>query len=582
MPTRADGYQATAGFTSDASLYDVNIATGYERSSGGLNYGITGRLDLGASPLATKQVKFYAKWIVYFAYIVEYSSDGVTWTAAVGTGTAPTGHSGAYVGQSLTWTLTTATVAQYWRVSVEELYGGRIGLMELECLDATGHHITEYTVSGVMAAALIGVGLATSNSTQATMSCYMIGAGVLSSNGSIGGKGMQLGLVGACKLTSAMLNNLSMSVALVGAAVFTHDMIGGNASLQCALVGGNDITSEMNASNAGMSVALRGAGVQGAQSGLTVIAQPFFDFDDWFPGIGDPNGFTDGKPYQGKYSGAYEMRAGKVLRAAAWGLEFNDTKSLANGTVELKETVTGEIRGSGASTKIGQYLTGTPAGRGGKAHTLTAKIGTSNPTSGFSAKARKRERTCFKVTQPASLNMSADVSVVGRQYRAYTTSSDILLGKNDSLDLKNWTDADTGINGANPCIRIERQSTRQRLYMFYESGSDVVRQQSDNDGGTWSGLTTIATNGKHPELRITAQGTYHYFWVDSGTIKCIIKDAFDNVIVDTFTAVGSGVDDDSIAATDDVLGGGVWRIALYYRSSSNPTVVTSTDGVNFS
>lgn len=155
MPYRADGYQASVGFVLDSTLYDGNTATGYQRNgaSGG-NVAITGKIDLGSSPTATKYLKAFVRWSSTFSYIWESSNDGISWSAnSMSLNTSLVNRNCTYAGQLLQWMLVTADSVRYWRLSVRDTDTDacgscNIGLMEMEALSASLVHISETAPAG--------------------------------------------------------------------------------------------------------------------------------------------------------------------------------------------------------------------------------------------------------------------------------------------------------------------------------------------------------------------------------------------------------------------------------------------------
>ena len=91
--------------------------------------------------------------------------------------------------------------------------------------------------------------------------------------------------------------------------------------------------------------------------------------------------------------------------------------------------------------------------------------------------------------------------------------------------------------------------------------------------------TTIATGTK--PAAIIHRGLHYLYWVDGTAIKGQVRDNAGNVVVSTFTAVASGVDDQGIDADYSIGQGGAFRVGLWYTASGTLTQVTG-DGVTFS
>jgi hypothetical protein len=177
--------------------------------------------------------------------------------------------------------------------------------------------------------------------------------------------------------------------------------------------------------------------------------------------------------------------------------------------------------------------------------------------------------------------VSYDVGLDNRHYRAYTKNGTIWLGISTNVKPLAFTDFDTTISATDATIRIDRDKPAPRIYLCYIDGT-VKQVYSTNEGSTWSTPVTIAAAGTHSTFEITRDGRRLAYWVDGTAIKGQIYDARDNVMVSTFTAIASGVDDQSIDASESVSSGGIWGVDLLYISSGAVTVKHSTDGQTFS
>ena len=179
-------------------------------------------------------------------------------------------------------------------------------------------------------------------------------------------------------------------------------------------------------------------------------------------------------------------------------------------------------------------------------------------------------------------SVSYDVSDARRHARAFVaTGSEVRTGLASNIIPIDWTDRGSGLTASSACIRWDRQSLSSALFLFTESSQSLKLYKSVNEGFTWTLATTIGT-GKHPALVIARDGRRYCYYVSSGAIKGKVLDPSGATVIDTFTAVASGVDDDSIAADEFTLVQSKWGIALLYRSSGTITTKTSNDGIIFS
>lgn len=170
------------------------------------------------------------------------------------------------------------------------------------------------------------------------------------------------------------------------------------------------------------------------------------------------------------------------------------------------------------------------------------------------------------------------VSVTGRVVRAYRdTSDDIVL---EFWRRSGWDAVTTSLSatggGAMAC---DKQDANGRLWLVLEESGGIKSRYTDDEGGTWSVATTIASSGNDPAIWPSPTGLLHYFWRDGAAIKTTVLDSQGNIPVATTTVVASGVADSPIDALYD---GSLWH--LTYRNTSNAviTVVSSDGGLTFS
>jgi hypothetical protein len=137
----------------------------------------------------------------------------------------------------------------------------------------------------------------------------------------------------------------------------------------------------------------------------------------------------------------------------------------------------------------------------------------------------------------------------------------------------------TSIDAQWICLKIDRDSTDQRLLLVLEDAGSVKLYESVDRGGSWTLADTIGT-GTKPFIFIGKDGVRHIYWHDSGAIKGQLRDRFNAVIESTFTA-RSGVDDAGCAADEDVTAQGEKRVHLVVVEGGSVVHYDSEDGKTF-
>jgi hypothetical protein len=130
-------------------------------------------------------------------------------------------------------------------------------------------------------------------------------------------------------------------------------------------------------------------------------------------------------------------------------------------------------------------------------------------------------------------------------------------------------------------MRIDRQSTDQKIYLVAEINKSIKLYRSNKLGEGFTLMRTIA-NGVKPAFVIGRDGNRYIYWIDGTAIKGQITDRADTVLQASVTAVASGVDDECIAVDEDVTNGGNRRLVLIDVESGSLTQRTSDDGITFS
>lgn len=307
----------------------------------------------------------------------------------------------------------------------------------------------------------------------------------------------------------------------------------------------------------------------------TVQGQFLFNSFQGFPGAGDVFEWAGGG-----FGTPIKLRAAIILRGQAWGLTFNDDGTRSSGVnVTINDSTSHVSYGTGISDSHGEFKTGTPYIKGLKSTDVAA--GTIS-VPGILWETRQKHRFAF-VHSVAGVGISYDCSEAGRHVLAYGDDSGKLqVGFAPNLLPVSFTFTNSGVTGLNPCIKFEKLSNSSTVWLAYEiSGSGVYAIVSSDEGTTWSSPMTINPIGTHVAETLTRQGTKHFFFYESGTIKSVVWDGSNNVIIPEFTAVGSGVDDDQISAGEFVGAQGEHRIGLAYRSGGMPTFKSASDAKTF-
>lgn len=277
------------------------------------------------------------------------------------------------------------------------------------------------------------------------------------------------------------------------------------------------------------------------------------------------------------------IRWNKILRAHAWGLDFDANGDPVSGaTVNFLRLSDLSNRGTDTTDSIGVYMTDTPFANAPVSHEIQLVSG-SSPTIPVTSANRMRHRGSFAAF--ASVSGAYPSLWVGPELlhvRAYIQGGTIWFGWADNRFSVGYSDADTAITANSVCIRGEGRTKLRRLVMWYEVGGAVKEVTSEDRGVTWSVATTIAT-GKTPAGEVCMDNQKLIYYVVTGTpnvIKGKRYDAAGNLLGSEFTAV-SGVDDAGVAVQEYMRQGGVRMIELLCVVSGSVTRYTSSDGITF-
>jgi hypothetical protein len=188
----------------------------------------------------------------------------------------------------------------------------------------------------------------------------------------------------------------------------------------------------------------------------------------------------------------------------------------------------------------------------------------------------------FVILEQSAQGVSYDTSDAMRHYLAYIDDNGrVWMKRADNIIPFGWNEVDTSIDATAICVRVDRRSKKQSLYLAFAQDDEIKLATSLDEGATWTMPETIAP-GTFPALLISRSGTRYIYWVDGTDIKGQIRSPQNEILEATFTAI-SGIDEDTgIAADESYSSKGESRITLAYIDGGSATTQTSSDGKTFS
>ena len=188
----------------------------------------------------------------------------------------------------------------------------------------------------------------------------------------------------------------------------------------------------------------------------------------------------------------------------------------------------------------------------------------------------------FSLLRSAACKTSLDIDFASNVHGAAFVDSggNVLVRKADN-QLAFATVDTLALAATSAVMRIDRQSTDQKIYIVAEINKSIKLYKSNQLGEGFTLMRTIA-NGVKPAFVIGRDGNRYIYWIDGTAIKGQITDRADTVLQASVTAVASGVDDECIAVDEDVTNGGNRRLVLIDVESGSLTQRTSDDGITFS
>ena len=188
----------------------------------------------------------------------------------------------------------------------------------------------------------------------------------------------------------------------------------------------------------------------------------------------------------------------------------------------------------------------------------------------------------FCLLRSARCRLSLDIDFASNVHAAayVDNSGNVLIRKSDN-GLAFSTVNTLALSATSCAIRIDRQSTDQKIYLVVEINKSIKLYKADALNEAFTLMRTIA-NGVKPTFIIGRDGNRYIYWIDGASIKGQITDRADTVLQASLTVVASGVDDECIAVDEDVTNGGNRRLVLIDVESGSLTQRTSSDGITFS
>lgn len=190
------------------------------------------------------------------------------------------------------------------------------------------------------------------------------------------------------------------------------------------------------------------------------------------------------------------------------------------------------------------------------------------------------------ITLPPSGGGATDFDITDSQqaFRATIDGSAMVnVGTSGNTLPYSFSNNSCGFAADTICVRYDRESPTQRVYMVYDLSGSVYETWTDNEGLSTSSPRMISSTGsaKKPGFVFARHRTRYIYWQDSGQILYQHVDDGGNILA-SGVAIASGVDDSEVRVDERVLGSGEHQIALSYISVGSLKVAFSPDGKTFS
>jgi hypothetical protein len=316
----------------------------------------------------------------------------------------------------------------------------------------------------------------------------------------------------------------------------------------------------------------------GSFGGLGESVTGTLDSVDWYPGCGDAfavAGFA--------YTGAIELRAGKVMRAAAVGIVTDTTTKLRTVGATVTTTAAGISRGTAITGAVGQYDTGLPFVLGGSSATVSQ--GGNSATGTFPARFRRRfvignsPGYCCPFIYQHPFGQLYRVAIAGSP----TTGGAVNLWRSD-FSTPPWAltavNASGGTVDADPALTTDHQTDRA-FVVFGRSGA-AMQIYSDDQGATWSMPVQIIAGGTRPMIATGHDGTIIRAALVGTAIKCTIQRPGDVAASPVATWVDQtgatlSLQNDRFGMAQEHSGGERWIATLMITGDTAPSEWWSAD-----
>jgi hypothetical protein len=187
----------------------------------------------------------------------------------------------------------------------------------------------------------------------------------------------------------------------------------------------------------------------------------------------------------------------------------------------------------------------------------------------------------YCLLRSTSCRTSMDIDFASNQHlSAYVLNNGNVLIRQADNSLTWGTVNTLAINAQSACIKIDRQSIDQKIYMVAEVNGQIKLYTAEKADEAFTMARTIA-NGVKPFIVIGRDGTRYIYWVDGVAIKGERTDRADTILDTNNIVVASGVDDECISADEDVYNGGNRRLILIDVESGSLVERKSDDGITF-
>jgi len=179
----------------------------------------------------------------------------------------------------------------------------------------------------------------------------------------------------------------------------------------------------------------------------------------------------------------------------------------------------------------------------------------------------------------ASGNVSHDIHRSGLRVRAYVSGGTAWAGKATRRGA--WADTDTTLAAQWVSVRVEKSGKSPRVFLVV-ADSGAIKEYVSPDGVNYTLSSTLASGTlKYPAQDVEHDGTRYTYWLDSTTIKGLVRDRAGNTLATVSSAI-TGVDDSGFSVRKTFALDGKFRIEIQCIISGAVVEYVSPDGITFS